>query len=198
MPAPLILRSWHKSMPCCSPTLSCTTRAKAGSNTSGAPQQPHNLTLYRLTPSTSSPRTHAPASTHPTARHRLCCAGANRVVVADQAGSGKTLAYLTPLVQRLKEAEAEHGRLTEPRCPRAVIICPTEELCVQVLYTARALSKVRPPPTRPHPSRVPLFTHARSPLHSHTWRRGPASQHVHNKPELATLGGVASEPPTAI
>eukprot|EP00892_Ulva_mutabilis_P011261 jgi/Ulvmu1/8507/UM044_0041.1 len=68
--------------------------------------------------------------------------GGRRVVVADQAGSGKTLAYLVPLVQRLKEAEAEAGRLTQPRCPRAVIICPTEELCVQVLYTARALSKV--------------------------------------------------------
>lgn len=74
------------------------------------------------------------------------CAGANRVVVADQAGSGKTLAYLVPLVQALKAEEeaAGGGRLTKPRCPRAVIICPTEELCVQVLYTARALSKVRP------------------------------------------------------
>lgn len=69
------------------------------------------------------------------------------MVVADQAGSGKTLAYLVPLVQALKEEEEAQGggRLTKPRRPRAVIICPTEELCVQVLYTARALSKVRPP-----------------------------------------------------
>lgn len=84
-------------------------------------------------------------------------AGANRVVVADQAGSGKTLAYLVPLVQALKQEEEAQGggRLTEPRCPRAIVICPTEELCVQVLYTARALSKVRIP--RPESRQPPPF-----------------------------------------
>jgi DEAD/DEAH box helicase len=65
-----------------------------------------------------------------------------RVVVADQSGSGKTLAYLVPLIQQIKEQErSAGGPQTQPRKPRAVVLCPTEELCAQVLLTCRALSK---------------------------------------------------------
>jgi superfamily II DNA/RNA helicase len=63
-------------------------------------------------------------------------------VVADQSGSGKTLAYLVPVIQQIKEQEHAAGRLqTQSRKPRAVVLCPTEELCVQVLLTCRALSQ---------------------------------------------------------
>lgn len=63
-------------------------------------------------------------------------------MVADQSGSGKTLAYLVPLIQGIKEAErAAGGPLTKPRQPRAVVLCPTEELCAQVLLNCRALSR---------------------------------------------------------
>jgi ATP-dependent RNA helicase DDX18/HAS1 len=73
----------------------------------------------------------------------LYCSGQERVVVADQAGSGKTLAYLVPLIQQFKQAEAAAGgKQTQPRMPSAVIMCPTEELCAQVLLTCRALAKV--------------------------------------------------------
>ena len=49
------------------------------------------------------------------------------VVLADQAGSGKTLAYLLPLLQLLRTEEAQAGgkRLTQPSCPRVIIAAPT-------------------------------------------------------------------------
>lgn len=65
--------------------------------------------------------------------------------MADQSGSGKTLAYLVPLIQDIKQQEAAAGGpQTQPRKPRAIVLCPTEELCAQVLLTCRALSKARP------------------------------------------------------
>ena len=58
---------------------------------------------------------------------------APHMVLADHAGSGKTLAYLIPLVQHLRRLEAERGcRLSQPRRPSLLLILPTIELCVQV------------------------------------------------------------------
>lgn len=66
---------------------------------------------------------------------------APHVVLADHAGSGKTLAYLLPLVQALKAEEAAlGGRASGPNCPRIVVAVPTEELCGQVIRVCRALS----------------------------------------------------------
>ena len=62
------------------------------------------------------------------------------VVLADHAGSGKTLAYLTPLAASLLDADATLGR-TAPGAPRALVLAPTSELCVQVLSVARALAR---------------------------------------------------------
>ena len=59
--------------------------------------------------------------------------GAAHMVLADHAGSGKTLAYLIPLVQHLRRLEGERGcRLSWPRRPSLLLILPTIELCVQV------------------------------------------------------------------
>jgi ATP-dependent RNA helicase DDX18/HAS1 len=70
---------------------------------------------------------------------------ARHVVLADHAGSGKTLAYLAPLVQAVKaEERALGGPATVPRCPRFVVVVPTAELCAQVLRVARALSAASP------------------------------------------------------
>jgi hypothetical protein len=55
------------------------------------------------------------------------------LVVADHAGSGKTLAYLIPIVQALRDYEASNGsKASKPNCPTAVIVAPTQELCAQV------------------------------------------------------------------
>ncbi|KAG2448777.1 hypothetical protein HYH02_006129 [Chlamydomonas schloesseri] len=63
------------------------------------------------------------------------------LVLADQAGSGKTMAYLLPLLQALRADElAAGGRVTQPRCPRGIVVAPTVELVQQVLRVARALS----------------------------------------------------------
>ena len=62
------------------------------------------------------------------------------VLLADQAGSGKTLAYLLPLMQRLQTVEQERGR-ARPNRPRLLILCPTSELVVQVLGVVRRLAR---------------------------------------------------------
>ncbi len=64
------------------------------------------------------------------------------VLLADHAGSGKTLSYLVPLIQQLKEDEVKLGRAVgKPGQPRIVIIVPTSELSTQVLRVCRALSR---------------------------------------------------------
>ncbi|KAL4273093.1 hypothetical protein GQ457_13G019140 [Hibiscus cannabinus] len=62
-------------------------------------------------------------------------------IIADQSGSGKTLAYLAPVVQRLREEELQGVSKSSSGSPRAVIIVPTAELASQVLNSCRSLSK---------------------------------------------------------
>lgn len=72
----------------------------------------------------------------------LAQSGARHVVLADHAGSGKTLAYLLPLLQVLREEERVLGAAaTQPHCPRLVVVVPTAELCAQVVRVCRALSR---------------------------------------------------------
>jgi ATP-dependent RNA helicase DDX18/HAS1 len=48
------------------------------------------------------------------------------VALADQAGSGKTLAYLLPLLQQLKQKEAAAGGpVTQANSPSIIIMAPT-------------------------------------------------------------------------
>jgi hypothetical protein len=73
--------------------------------------------------------------------YRALASGARYMILADHAGSGKTLAYLLPLLQSLKEEEKWlGGSATVPKCPRVVVVVPTAELCAQVLRVCRALS----------------------------------------------------------
>ncbi|KAM0926381.1 hypothetical protein ACQ4PT_003480 [Festuca glaucescens] len=61
-------------------------------------------------------------------------------IIADQSGSGKTLAYLCPIVQNLRKEEAM-GVKSSPRNPRVIILTPTAELSSQVLQNCRSLSR---------------------------------------------------------
>lgn len=59
--------------------------------------------------------------------------GGKTCVVADQSGSGKTLAYLVPIIQRLRQEEELEGRnKSSSQAPRVVILAPTAELASQV------------------------------------------------------------------
>ncbi|KAK4483974.1 hypothetical protein RD792_011185 [Penstemon davidsonii] len=62
------------------------------------------------------------------------------VVLGSHTGSGKTLAYLLPLVQLMRRDEALHGMLMKPKRPRAVVLCPTRELCEQVFRVSKCIS----------------------------------------------------------
>ena len=61
------------------------------------------------------------------------------VILADQTGSGKTLGYLGPVVQRLRELERREGKTPQGQV-RAIVLVPTAELAQQVLRVAKALS----------------------------------------------------------
>ncbi|OWM63227.1 hypothetical protein CDL15_Pgr010627 [Punica granatum] len=67
--------------------------------------------------------------------------GGKSCILADQSGSGKTLAYLAPVIQRLREEEIQGVSKSLPRSPRAVILVPTAELASQVLNNCRAMSR---------------------------------------------------------
>lgn len=62
------------------------------------------------------------------------------VVLGSHTGSGKTLAYLLPLIQLMRRDEALHGMLMKPKRPRAVVLCPTRELCEQVFRVTKSIS----------------------------------------------------------
>lgn len=64
------------------------------------------------------------------------------IIFADQTGTGKTLAYLLPIIQSLKEDELKNGRATLPGRPRAIILVPNRELAEQVLKVAKKLCHV--------------------------------------------------------
>lgn len=53
-------------------------------------------------------------------------------IIADQSGSGKTLAYLAPIIQNLRHEEVLGLGKSSSRCPRVVILVPTAELASQV------------------------------------------------------------------
>lgn len=55
-------------------------------------------------------------------------------IIADQSGSGKTLAYLLPVIQRLREEELQGLGKSSAGCPRVVILVPTAELASQVSF----------------------------------------------------------------
>ncbi|KAL8143696.1 hypothetical protein V2J09_016728 [Rumex salicifolius] len=62
------------------------------------------------------------------------------VVLGSYAGSGKTLAYLLPIIQLLRRDELELGIQMKSRRPRAIILCPTKELSEQVFCVAKCIS----------------------------------------------------------
>ncbi len=54
------------------------------------------------------------------------------VVAVSETGSGKTLTYVLPILDRLKRLEDAGNRVTDEREPRAIVLVPTRELGEQV------------------------------------------------------------------
>ncbi|KAK3017214.1 hypothetical protein RJ639_007132 [Escallonia herrerae] len=62
-------------------------------------------------------------------------------IIADQSGSGKTLAYLLPVIQLLRQEELQGLGKSVSQNPRVVVLVPTAELASQVLSNCRLMSK---------------------------------------------------------
>ena len=61
-------------------------------------------------------------------------------LLASHPGSGKTLAYLLPIIEELKRDEIEQRVHTRLNRPRALVVVPNRELAIQVLSVAKSLS----------------------------------------------------------
>ncbi|XP_078452023.1 putative ATP-dependent RNA helicase DDX28 [Lampetra planeri] len=68
----------------------------------------------------------------------------SHVLCAAATGSGKTLCYLLPIVEQLRDEEKKGGVTTQLRCPRSVIIVPSRELLDQVKAVAKSLTHHAP------------------------------------------------------
>ena len=53
-------------------------------------------------------------------------------LVASHTGSGKTLSYLLPVIQQMKDAERQTGARAKPKRPRVLIVGPTRALAAPV------------------------------------------------------------------
>lgn len=60
-------------------------------------------------------------------------------LLASETGSGKSIAYLLPVLQYLKETEGDREPSKLPISPRALILSPTHELSRQLSSTAKSL-----------------------------------------------------------
>ena len=63
------------------------------------------------------------------------------VLLCAETGSGKSLAFLLPLVARLKNDEVALGINARPKRPRAIVLAPTRELAAQLLTVAKGLAR---------------------------------------------------------
>jgi len=61
----------------------------------------------------------------------------NSIIACSQTGSGKTFAFTFPLALRIKANEKNQGTLIG--CPKAIILCPTRELTLQVYSTVNIM-----------------------------------------------------------
>jgi superfamily II DNA/RNA helicase len=62
-------------------------------------------------------------------------------LLCSQTGSGKTMAYLLPIVHMLKQGEAEEGYTRRAKRPKVVVLGPTKELTEQVSRPLRVCCK---------------------------------------------------------
>ena len=58
-----------------------------------------------------------------------------------QTGSGKTAAFLLPILHKLMEEGCESGAGESPQKPQAIIVAPTRELAIQIKDEARKFSQ---------------------------------------------------------
>jgi len=69
--------------------------------------------------------------------------GGDDVVIAAETGSGKSLAYMLPLVQRVRELSEErsldYGLAFRSGSPLGLVICPTRELAMQAERTLKLI-----------------------------------------------------------
>jgi len=65
---------------------------------------------------------------------------AKSLKISSPTGTGKTLSYCLPLVQRLKDEESRRQLISRKGMPRAIIVLPTRELAWQVYQTLKRIT----------------------------------------------------------
>lgn len=68
----------------------------------------------------------------------------DQVVIAAETGSGKSLAYMLPLMQQVREKEKvrgmDYGLAYQARSPLGLVMCPTRELAMQAYRSLKMIS----------------------------------------------------------
>merc|ERR1712240_629771 len=78
----------------------------------------------------------------PIQKHGIPIVLAGRDMMAcAQTGSGKTAAFLLPIIHRLIECNAEYGSGDSSQTPQCVVITPTRELAIQIHNEARKFAQ---------------------------------------------------------
>ncbi|RWS14011.1 putative ATP-dependent RNA helicase DDX28-like isoform X2 [Dinothrombium tinctorium] len=62
------------------------------------------------------------------------------VICSAETGCGKTLAYLTPIIENVRRMKLSNRELLNKRAPYAIIVVPSRELALQVADVARPLA----------------------------------------------------------
>ena len=77
----------------------------------------------------------------PVQKHGLPIIKADRdLMTSAQTGSGKTVAFLLPIIDRIISTRAPSGVGLSAQAPQAVIITPTRELAIQISEEAQKFS----------------------------------------------------------
>lgn len=77
-----------------------------------------------------------------------CILSGNDVVAMARTGSGKTAAFLVPILHRLAESPLRMSTATKQNGPRVLVVAPTRELVIQTLKFCRLYSKLMRPAIR--------------------------------------------------
>lgn len=81
---------------------------------------------------------HTPSPIQQLAMPNLLKSSHEHYYIAAQTGTGKTLAYLLPILHLLKQEEGNQGKMTQPNRPFAVILVPSKELSEQTLSICKS------------------------------------------------------------
>jgi len=70
-----------------------------------------------------------------------CILEEKNVIVKSETGSGKTIAYLVPMIEYLSSYSMKTEKISREKGTYAIILSPTRELCMQIDFELQKLMR---------------------------------------------------------